>query len=212
MDIPKVRLRHLPLAYHRRGGAALLELCTCAWAVGPKLGRQPQRCKLVLHLVQGLVRRRRALSTGTTIARWSDRASWLGLRRRGRNHWLRVGELLLSCSPSVVSRGEHSGPCSLNWGSAPCGHMREITERRVAMARRLVNECVMIEFGATAVTRDLPSGTACQEFLPRMASFLWAFGVAVGCHASSPCGFNMNQTHLQHRLGVIHSPRSLLMC
>jgi len=174
MDIPKVRLRHLPLAYHRRGGAALLELCTCAWAVGPKLGRQPQRCKLVLHLVQGLVRRRRALSTGTTIARWSDRASWLGLRRRGRNHWLRVGELLLSCSPSVVSRGEHSGPCSLNWGSAPCGHMRQITERRVAMARRLVNECVMIEFGAAAVTRDLPSGTACQEFLPRMASFLWA--------------------------------------
>ena len=41
-------------------------------------------------------------------------------------------------------------------------------------ARRLVNECVMIEFGAAAVTRDLPSGTACQEFLPRMASFLWA--------------------------------------
>ena len=133
MDIRKVRLRHLPLAYHRRGGAALLELCTCAWAVGPKLGRQPQRCKLVLHLVQGLVRRRRALSTGTTIARWSDRASWLGLRRRGRNHWLRVRELLLSCSPAVVSRGEHSGPCSLNWGSAPCGHMRQITERRVAM-------------------------------------------------------------------------------
>ena len=94
----------------------------------------------------------------------------------------RVGELLLSCSPSVVSRGEHSGPCSLNWGSAPCGHMRQITERRVAMARRLVNECVMIEFGAAAVTRDHEPETCHpalpdKKFLPRMASFLSLLGV-----------------------------------
>ena len=60
--------------------------------------------------------------------------------------------------------------------------MRQITERRVAMARRLVNECVMIEFGAAAVTRDHEPETChpalpVKKFLPRMASFLWAVGV-----------------------------------
>ena len=75
-------------------------------AVGPKLGRQPQRSKLVLHLVQGLGRRRRARSTGTMIARWSDRASVLGLHRRGRNHWLQGRRVVAVLQLSyVVSRG-----------------------------------------------------------------------------------------------------------
>ena len=41
----------------------------------------------------------------------------------------RVGELLLSCSPSVSGT---LGTLQRQLGSAPCGHMRQIGERRFA--------------------------------------------------------------------------------
>ena len=115
-----------------------------------------ERCRLALRSPGGLIG-----------PRGSDCAAEVGIIGPS------VAELLLSCSRSCCPVAT-LGTLQPQSGSAPCGHMRQIPERRVAKGAPSRERMRDDRVWGASVTRDLPSGTACQEFLPRMASFLWA--------------------------------------